>query len=338
MGSEQDFKNAAPGVVGYTFNHPAAARTSVDDATGALNMAGRKNIAICGFASSSRHLIPTDDPSWLIIGLNQLYRHMPRADAWFDIHVNYDDHNVEGTDHSGWLRECGIPVYMSAVPNDVPNATPYPVERLIAKHGVDYFTSTVSFMIALAIDSIEQDVFKRGAVPSVSTFSEYTIGIFGIDLIVGTEYEVQKACAEFWIGVASGKGITMLVPPMSALLKQSHRYGYQLEPDSGVFGLKELEDRVTELNGFTKKAQPQLHALNGAQQVLADLLTKDGIKGNEAAEKLIKQGLDEANSKVGQMIAEIQTYDGAAQEAQHHVNVMTLRQRGGVVPLAQTRI
>jgi len=332
MGSEQDFKNAAPGVVGYTLEHPAAARTT-NDANGRLLMAGRKNIAICGFASSSRHLIPTDDPAWLIIGLNQLYRHMPRADAWFDIHVNFDQHNVEGTDHSGWLRECGIPVYMSAVPSDVPNATNYPVERLIQKFGVDYFTSTVSFMIALAIDSIDGDIEQHGG-----ERSDYTIGIFGIDLIVGTEYDVQKACAEFWIGVASGKGINVLVPPMSALLKQSHRYGYQIEPDSGLFGLAELEARVAELNGFTKKAQPQLHALNGAQQVLADLLTKDGIKGNEAAEKLIKQGLDEANSKVGQMIAEIQTYDGAAQEAQHHVNVMTLRQRGGVVPLAQTRI
>ena len=37
------------------------------------------------------------------------------------------------------------------------------------------------------------------------------------------------------------------MPPMSALLKQTHRYGYELEPSVGLLGLVEMKARVAEL-------------------------------------------------------------------------------------------
>ena len=56
--------------------------------------------------------MPIADPSWIIVGLNQLYRHIARADVWFDIHLDWRAGNVEGTDHPRWLAECGLPVFM----------------------------------------------------------------------------------------------------------------------------------------------------------------------------------------------------------------------------------
>ena len=47
-------------------------------------------------------------------------------------------------------------------------------------------------------------------------------------------------------------------------------------------------------------------------------------------------GITEANTKLEQAVAQVQTYDGAYQECVHHVNVMELRVRGGVVPLLQS--
>ena len=331
MGSNADFAHTAPGAVGFTPSHPSAAHLKTI-APGRVGMNGRKKIAICGFASSSRHLIPTDDTTWIIAGLNQLYRHMPRADVWFDIHVNWADHNVEGTDHEGWLKSCGIPVYMSHKPKELPDVIEYPIDRMIARHGVDYFTSTVSFMIAWAMDTIEADIEAGNGVAS-----DYTIGVFGIDLIVGTEYEVQKACAEFWLGVAAGLGINVVIPPQSALLKQSHRYGYALEPDSGLLKFGELKARVGELDGFMKKATPIMHGMNGALQALTDLKAKSEA-GTALTPELIAAGIQEATERVQKLVAEVQTYDGAMQEAQHHVNVMELRQRGGTVPLVQADI
>lgn len=333
MSSNKDFANSAPGAVGYDADHPAAAHLPILNAeTAEVGLAGRKKIAICGFASSSRHLIPTDDPTWIIAGLNQLYRHMPRADAWFEIHINWDEHNVDGTDHGGWLRDCGIPVYMSKVPDILPKALNYPIDRMIDRFGADYFTSTVSLMIAWAIDGIERDM-KLSESPT--KYSDYTIGIFGIDLIVGTEYDFQKSCAEFWLGVATGLGITVFIPPQSALLKQSHRYGFQTGPESGVLGMVELRDRVAELAAFKNKTTPIMHGMNGALQALSDLAAKPAIVNSKSASALVYAGIAEAKTKVDQMVAEVQTYDGAMQEAQHHMNVMELRLRGGEVPLLQ---
>ena len=331
MGSNIDFANQAPGADGYNAQHASAAHlTIIDQAKGLVDIGDRQKIAICGFASSSRHLIPVDDPSWIIVGLNQLYRHMPRADVWYDIHLNWEQDNVDGTDHEGWIKSCGIPVFMSDPPKQFPTAVRYPVERLIQKHGIDYFTSTVSFMIAWAIDCIDMKVADTG-----NAYSDYSIGVFGIDLIVGTEYEVQKACVEYWLGIAEGRGIKIVLPPQSALLKQVYRYGYEKAPDTGIIGLIEIQKRAAELQGTKEKLLPVMHGLNGGVQMLRDLKAKAEADSTSVAD-LINIGIAEANTKLEQVVAQVQTYDGAYQECVHHINVMELRVRGGVVPLMQS--
>ena len=331
MSSNVDFANQAPGAEGYNEQHPLAAHLKiVDRKNGLVDIGDRKKIAICGFASSSRHLIPTDDPEWIIAGLNQLYRHMPRADVWYDIHLNWEDDNVDGTDHEGWIKGCNIPVFMSSPPKGLPTSVRYPVERLIEKHGIDYFTSTVSFMLAWAIDCIDIKVADGNA------YSDYSIGVFGIDLIVGTEYEVQKACVEYWLGIAEGRGINIVLPPQSALLKQAYRYGYEKAPETGIIGMVEIQKRVEELKATKEKLVPIMHGLNGIQ-TLRELKAKSVEAGqSKTVGELIDIGISEANVKLEQAVAQVQTYDGAYQECIHHVNVMELRVRGGVVPLLQS--
>lgn len=233
----------------YKIDHPAAAHVEiVDRELGIVKPSGRMNIAICGFASSSRGFAPVNDPNWEIWGLNQLYRHMPRADRWFDIHKVWNAETVPNEDYGGWIKECGIPFYMYATEPDMPTTVRYPIERLCAKFN-DYFTSTIAYMLALAIDEIDMIVdakIVKGALRErveegmgvrdalASLYAEHSIGIFGVDLVVGEEYFWQKACAEWWIGVACARGITMVLPPQTALCKQMYRYGYQTEPESMV--------------------------------------------------------------------------------------------------------
>lgn len=314
MPSNVDHARVAPGATGVNPDHPAAAHLKIVNAdAGEVDVfgSGRKKIAICGFASSSRHLIPYDDKDWVIGAMNQFYRHAPRADYWFDIHSNWRESNVPGTDHPRALREIGFPVFMIERADDVPNSVRYPIERLIEKFGVDYFTSTVSYMIAWAIDVIDQAVAKRmssvrwtASAPTLadaqaftrSLYAEYTIGIFGIDLIVGDEYDFQKACAEFWLGVANARGIDIQIPSHSALLKQRWRYGYETQPSNLLIELKDYTARQAELSARISKVR-------------------------EAHERAV---------------AELQTLDGALQEVNHHLAVIDLRLKGGKVPLAQS--
>jgi hypothetical protein len=88
----------------------------------------------------------------------------------------------------------------------------YPISDVIKFFGVDYFTNTVDYAIALAI--------YKG-------FSE--IGFYGVNMANNTEYSYQKAGVEFWIGQAMGRGIKVKVfGEVSTILKtRDHRlYGY----------------------------------------------------------------------------------------------------------------
>ena len=251
------------------FNHPCAGRVSIFDHGKALveetcpDGSPRKKVAIVGFAQSSMALAPFNDPTWSIWAMNQLYRKIPRADRWFEIHTNWDEHVVEGTDHQKWLADAPIPIYMVDRIPGIPNSVRFPLERVM-RGNVDYFTSSVAFMLALAIEE---------------GFTE--IGLWGIDLIVGDEYFYQKSCAEFWIGVAHGKGVTITLPRTTALCKQSHRYGYQVEPES-LIALSELAKRKAALLDERHKLMIQLANVDGAVQDcqmwgdLADLRMKGG--------------------------------------------------------------
>ena len=302
MSSNVDYASQAPGSTGVDPDHPAGRgyRLEIVDREQAIVKAHpepRKKFAICGFAASSRMAAPFDDPEWEIWTLNQLYRHIPRATRQFDIHLNWREDNVEGTDHPRWLAECGIPVYMTQVEPSIPTSIRYPIERVIEKvAGIDYFTSTVGFMVGLAILEIDEQVereFNSHPVPADATiadvralvrraYAEREIGIFGIDLIVGIEYLRQKACVEYLLGLAEARNITIRIPPQSALLKQQWRYGYEKEPEAWPLKLSELEKRDTALGNERAQMIARLQMIDGALQEnrywqqISDLRTKGG--------------------------------------------------------------
>ncbi|MFQ5878541.1 MAG: hypothetical protein ACE5JH_12815 [Acidobacteriota bacterium] len=248
MGSEK--VKETPKDPGVQFDHPAFSRPRIVDHEQALVevIPRRKKVAIVGFATSSRDLAPFDDPEWEIWALNQLYRWIPRVDRWFEIHKNWNEHVVEGTDHLGWLQAAPIPVYMTQRIAEIPNSVRYPLERAIERF-TPYFTSTIAYMLALAI---------------LEDFE--TIGLFGIDLIVGTEYFEQKACVERLMGIADGMGKTVLIPGATALCKAAYLYGYQLEPDWGPLNLSTLQKRRAYLAAERDKTINQARALDGALQ------------------------------------------------------------------------
>lgn len=281
-------------------NHPCSAHMVVVDADQGIvapppGAAKRKNIAICGFASSTRHYIldVAKKPDWEIFGLNQLYRHIPRADRWFDIHCNWDKETVPGTDHRKWAQECGIPFYMMRHEPSLPTSVTYPLDKVM-KHfgGVDYFTSTIPYMMALALMEIDVDVRERlnveindwcaasarvfattGEIVTEQPdwwlrqqrfYAEYMIGVFGIDLVVGGEYFQEKPCAEFWIGAAAlGRGVQLAIPPESALCKQLHRYGYDPEPNQFVTST-EINAHTAQLTAERDEQIKKLYMLEGA--------------------------------------------------------------------------
>lgn len=268
---------------GVRFDHPAHGEIKIIDRDAGLveeyTPSGyrRRKVAIVGFSEATRNLAPFDDPEWSIWGVNQLYRHIPRASRWFEIHKRWNEHVVEGTDHAGWLAKAPIPTYMvdRVLPGDadyapgIPNSVKYPLERILAGPAghPDYFTSTIAYMIALAIEEGYE-----------------TIGLYGIDLIVGTEWFYQKACAEFWLGVCHGRNLAIDIPSQSALLKASWRYGYEAEPPMWPISMSKIESRLAFLKNERHKLMMQLSNIDGALQEVefwhqvADIEVKRGAR------------------------------------------------------------
>src|SRR5256885_13115142 len=151
-------------------------------------------IAITGDALASRHLAPFDDPAWTIWGSGNGYAHLPRADAFFEIHTWA---NIQRDDDVAKLfdvpRALGVRRFVAPaevceqfakIPRDrrLIDAEPFPFTKILAWAPRRYFTSTIAWQIAYAL--ISEPALEE-------------LGLWGVDMEVGREYAYQKACAEF---------------------------------------------------------------------------------------------------------------------------------------------
>jgi len=151
------------------------------------------------------------------------------------------------------------------------------------------------------------------------------IALYGIDLIVGGEYFEQKANLEFVLGVAHGRGINVRIPQQSALLKHSHRYGYEREPEWGPCSLIEVGKRIDYLGEQANKQMALINALDGAigEYDRMEHLNGDAGDPKERHKLLVEQR--------GQAMSTLSTVDGALQEATYWRDLYTLRGRGAIV-------
>lgn len=181
-----------------------------------------KKVAIVGFAESWK-VAPWDDLSIEAWCLNEFWKYAPRWNRWFEIHdgetlgvTKRDLTEGEQKRHLEWLAKDhgpNKPIYMQPQFCDgrFPNATVLPIEALCRRFVAGrYYTSSIAMMIALAI------------------MEDYDwIGLYGIDLASDIEYQQQRACAEYYIGIAEGLGKTVVFAPTSAICKAGHLYGYE---------------------------------------------------------------------------------------------------------------
>lgn len=211
-----------------------------------------KKVAIVG-CTAHKDLAPFNDQEFEIWGMNNLYHHIPRFSRWFEIHPikfenghfwrrdlirpgvfiwskNFRGQSVD--DYVQGLSGLGCPVYMQQGWPNVPNGVVYPLQEVLNKFG-NYFTNSVSYMLALAI---------------YEGFEE--IHVYGVDMAVDTEYHHQRPSCEYFLGLAAGMGIKIHVPAESDLLKTRFLYGFQ-EQEASDWD-KKIRDMQT---GIVKRRQ-----------------------------------------------------------------------------------
>lgn len=176
-------------------------------------MPGRKKVSIVGFEQAYTPTAPMDDPKYEIWGLNHANRlgfmvdslGRFRADRWFDLHQEH----AQSKEDLDWIHTCPIPIYLTDKFTDNQNAIAYPIEKIVASWGYDYFCSSFAYMLALA---------------AYEGFHE--IRLDGINLGYGRERLVERGNLEFWIGILRGRRNVITIPDSSELLTHPYRYGF----------------------------------------------------------------------------------------------------------------
>lgn len=171
------------------------------------------NIALLGTAPSSRDLAPFDDKSWEIWSCSPGNMDVPRTDVFFEIHsMELIDREPSYGIFKAWMQNQRKLYLQRADDPRFPNAKSYPLEWVLQKYGPYFFTSSIAYMLALAI---EQKPEK--------------IGIWGVDMSATDEYGYQRAGCHYFIQKARDAGIEIIVPPESDLLEPLPLYGFKEE-------------------------------------------------------------------------------------------------------------
>lgn len=248
---------------------PLTPAAEASGASGTTQLAEGRKIAILGKAPSSIGQAPFNDPDWEIWILNTsgYNKEVPRWDRQFELHP------IEWTKAPGyggyyqWLREQKKPVYVREATPDIPSHVVYPRKEVQERFGqnlyrpegpmgsLDYFTNSISWMIALAL--------YEGC---------GEIGLYGIDMAqhavgVKSEYAHQRPSCELFIGIALGMGVKVTIPATSDMLKTAHLYAFDV-PNAYFQKLnareKELKARIAGLEQAAENAQKEALYLSGA--------------------------------------------------------------------------
>lgn len=118
-----------------------------------------------------------------------------------------------------WLHTHPGPIYTQRVYEGFPGSVEYPLQAIVKNLGYAYFNNTVAYAVALAIHlGVRQ------------------LRLYGIDFTSPDNRafaESGRACVEYWLAAACGRGIKVNIAPNSSLCDQSvgrRLYGYSSPP------------------------------------------------------------------------------------------------------------
>lgn len=207
-------------------------------------------VAIVGKAPSSLAFAPYKDESWEIWWLGTGAHLIPRWTRCFELHELGEGRKRWPAEYWQWLTtDHGRPLYIQQGQAEIPHARVYPQQPIVAEFG-RYFTSSIAWMIALAI--------QEGAAE---------IGLWGVDMATDTEYAYQRANCEYLLGVAVGRGISVSVAAESPLCKCVGMYAFDGKSDDYHRHLaarkKELSEAQQEIDKVFSNAQNAKWKLQG---------------------------------------------------------------------------
>jgi hypothetical protein len=167
---------------------------------------GRK-VCLIGTAPASMMLAPYGNKEWDIWTCSPGTVGVPRSDRHFELHRWEPGQPWFSPVYIDWL-EKHKEVLLAEPVESVKNGHAFQWQPLVNKYGPYFFTSSLAWMMAQAMEE-----------------GYTTIALFGVDMAATTEYEMQRAGVQYFAMLAAAQGIEVGVPPESDVLRPAPLYG-----------------------------------------------------------------------------------------------------------------
>lgn len=206
-------------------------------------------VVLLGTAPASMNLAPFGG-DWEIWSCSPGTYGVPKIDKFFELHRWEPGQPWFSEGYCDFLRNFPGDVMMSKQVDEVKNCKVLPHEELVAKYGPYFFTSSLAWMMAMAIEA--------GATK---------IALYGVDMAATTEYHDQRMGCQYFALLAKAQGIEVGVPPESDLLRPAPLYGV-CENSHGwikqTVRAREMAARLAEAETIKQQKNDEIHFLKGA--------------------------------------------------------------------------
>ena len=151
-----------------------------------------RRIALLGAHPASRSEAPFGDKNWEIWACSfRNLGQLPRHDLWFELHEPLGHEK-----YVTWLgRQPRVMVRSERGRQWLPTAEVYPEAEMRDRFGPFFFTSSIAYMLALAIAQ-----------------EPVEIGLWGVQMVQGHEYAYQRPGCHYFFQRAWDAGIKITAP------------------------------------------------------------------------------------------------------------------------------
>jgi len=214
-------------------------------------MKPEKKIALIGSAPGSVMLAPYNSEDWEIWACSPgTFGQARNISKFFELHRWEPGQPWFSEGYVAFLENFPGEVIMSENVPSVRNCKVLDWKPLVAKYSEYFFTSSLAWMMAMAIE--------EGAT---------SIGLWGVDMAAGEEYGHQRQGCQYFAMIARSMGIEVGVPPESDLFRPAPLYGL-CEVSHGwikqTTRTRELGERIAAAAAREREAHEELAFLQGA--------------------------------------------------------------------------
>ena len=268
----------------------------------------KKTVVITGlFAPFQWKLDDVDVEIW---GCNRTYIYQNDVSEHPDLTRLFFFDALERLEHYGHkdfvkhVAALKIPVITKRHYPEIPLSEAYPLQEImeefrllpktdkklsineLLRRGKPYFTSSIAYMVAMAI----YEGYDHIVVHRMQVFSQ------------SSEYFEQKACINFWLGIAVGRGCNLLISSDSHLCRghpwEPNLYGY-IEPSQGSIDViswifsnaAQMAMRIEHEFHWCPDLPREMAMRVGEKSILPDITVKPDVFVEQTGEEFSKRPL-----------------------------------------------